>query len=156
MADENIKSPSEYATIPAGTRVLYGATGGTVAAAQLLQSAMGIGATGKKGTFMKVTRLIDTEAKYMSDMGEGEDKTLVFIDDPTDTAQEALLASADAKETKVFYMQFPNGRQAEIELVLNGWSLQAVDSPDGKVLQVEVYGKQNRIKWTTNPANAGA
>lgn len=156
MPDENIKSPSEYASLPAGTRVLYGPTSGTVAAAQLLQSAMGIGATGKKGAYLKVTRLIDTEPKYMSDMGEGEDKTLVFIDDTTDTAQEALLASADAKETKVFYMQFPNGRQAEIELVLNGWMLQAVDSPDGKVLQVEVYGKQNRIKWTTTPVNAGA
>lgn len=151
MAGENIKSPSEYATLPAGTRVLYGPTGGTAATAQLLQSAMGIGATGKKGTFLKVTRLIDTEPKYMSDMGEGEDKTLVFIDDPTDTAQEALLASADAKETKVFYMQFPNGRQAAVELVLNGWTLQAVDSPEGKVLQVEVYGKQNSVKWSVTP-----
>lgn len=156
MPDENIKSPSEYASLPAGTRVLYGPTGGAVATAQLLQSAMGIGATGKKGAFLKVTRLIDIEPKYMSDMGEGEDKTLVFIDDTTDTAQEALLAAATDKATKVFYMQFPNGRQAEIELVLNGWSMQAVDSPDGKVLQVEVYGKQNRIKWTVTPADAGA
>lgn len=149
MADQAIKSPSEYASLPAGTRVSYGAVGATLATAKLLQSATAIGATGKKGTFIDVTRLIDTEAKYMADMGEGEDKTLVFIDDPSDTAQMALLTSADAKETVVFFMKFPNGRISEIELVLAGWSLQSVDSPKGKVLQVEVYGKQNKLKWTT-------
>lgn len=148
MADQEIKSPSEYATLPAGTRVSYGAVGGLLADAKLLQSAMGIGATGKKGTFMNVTRLIDTEPKYMADMGEGEDKTLVFIDDPEDTAQAALLTSADNKETKVIFIQFPNKRIAEVQLVLAGWSLQAVDSPSGKVLQVEVYGKQNSVKWS--------
>lgn len=156
MAEEQIKSPSEYASLPAGTRVSYGPTGGTLAAAKLLQSAMAIGATGKKGTFMDVTRLIDTDRKYMSDMGEGEDKTLVFIDDPSDVAQMALLTSADNKETKLFYMQFPNKRIAEVELVLSGWSLQSVDSPSGKVLQVEVYGKQNGIKWSVAPADGGA
>lgn len=153
MADQAIKSPSEYATLPAGTEVRYGAVGGLIAASQLLQSAMGIGATGSKGTFINVTRLIDTQPKYMADMGEGEDKTLVFIDDPADTAQAALLTSADNKETKVFFMKFPNKRIAEIQLVLAGWSLQAVDTPTGKVLQVEVYGKQNSIKWTTAAAN---
>jgi hypothetical protein len=152
MADEQIKSPSEYATLPAGTRVSYGPIGATLTTAKLLQSAMAIGATGKKGTFMKVTRLIDTQPKYMADMGEGEDKTLVFIDDPDDESQAALLTSADAKETVVFFMHFPNKRVAEIQLVLSGWSLQAVDSPEGKVLQVEVYGKQNSIKWSTAAA----
>jgi hypothetical protein len=88
----------------------------------------------------------------MADMGEGEDKTLVFIDDPDDASQAALLTSSDAKETVVFFMQFPNKRVAEIQLVLSGWSLQSVDSPDGKVLQVEVYGKQNSIKWSTAAA----
>lgn len=151
MADENIKSPSEYASLPAGTRVSYGAVGATLATAKLLQSATAIGATGNKGTFIEVTRLIDTEPKYMADMGEGEDKTLVFIDDPTDTTQEALLAAATAKETVVFFMEFPNSRMAEIQLVLAGWSMQTVDSPKGKVLQLEVYGKQNKLKWTVAP-----
>lgn len=152
MADENIKSPSEYASLPAGTRVSYGAVGATQATAKLLQSAMGIGATGNKGTFLELTRLIDTEPKYMADMGEGEDKTLVFIDDPTDTTQEALLADATDKKTVVFFMAFPNGRLAEIQLALAGWSMQTVDSPKGKVLQLEVYGKQNKLKWTTAAA----
>ena len=117
---------------------------------------MGIGATGKKGTFLEVTRLIDKEPKYMADMGEGEDKTLVFIDDPSDTVQEALLSDADAKKTVVFFMKFPNKRISEVELVLAGWSLQAVDTPKGKVLQVEVYGKQNSIKWSVEqPAGGG-
>lgn len=154
MADPVIKSPSEYATLPAGTRVSYGAVGALLADAKLLQSAMSIGATGKKGSFMKVTRLIDTEPKYMADMGEGEDKTLVFIDDPDDISQAALLTDADAKRTVVFFMEFPNRRIAEIQLVLSGWSLQSVDGPDGKVLQVEVYGKQNLVKWSTAPKAA--
>lgn len=98
MADPEIKSPSEYAVLPAGTEVRYGQKGATITTAALLQSAMGIGATGKKGTFLEVTRLIDKEPKYMADMGEGEDKTLVFIDDPSDTVQEALLSDADAKK----------------------------------------------------------
>ena len=35
--------------------------------------------------------------------------------------------------------------------MLSGWAQQAVDQPDGKVLQDEVYGKQNGgVKWTTN------
>lgn len=148
MAEQTIKSPSEYASLPAGTKVSYGAVGGTISVAQLLQSAMSIGTTGSKGTFMAVTRLIDTQPKYIADLGEGEDKTLVFIDDPADTAQSALLASAEAKETKVFYIQFPNKRVAEIQLVLSGWNMQAVDAPNGKVLQLEVYGKQNSIKWS--------
>lgn len=152
MVDPVIKAPSEYASLPAGTRVSYGAVGGLIADAKLLQSAMGIGATGKKGTFINVTRLIDKEPKYMADMGEGEDKTLVFIDDPDDAAQASLLTSADAKETKVFFIEFPNKRIAEIQLVLAGWSLQAVDSPTGKVLQTEVYGKQNSIKWSVSAA----
>ena len=68
MADPEIKSPSEYAVLPAGTEVRYGQKGATIATAALLQSAMGIGATGKKGTFLEVTRLIDTEPKYMADI----------------------------------------------------------------------------------------
>lgn len=156
MSDPEIKSPSEYAVLPAGTEVRYGQKGATITTAALLQSAMGIGATGKKGTFLEVTRLIDTEPKYMADMGEGEDKTLVFIDDPSDTVQEALLSDADAKKTVVFFMKFPNKRISEVELVLAGWSLQAVDTPKGKVLQVEVYGKQNSVKWSVEqPAGGG-
>ncbi|MCB5311907.1 phage tail protein [Yersinia intermedia] len=150
MTDPVIKSPSEYAKIAAGTRVSYGPKGVLLTAAKLLQSAMAIGATGKKGTFIKLTRLIDTEPKYMADMGEGEDKTFVFIDDPDDANQTALLADAKSNKTVVFFMQFPNGRVAEVEIVLSGWSLQAVDSPEGKVLQVEVYGKQNGVKWSSS------
>ncbi|OWF79251.1 phage tail protein [Yersinia kristensenii] len=152
MADPVIKSPSEYAKIPAGTRVSYGPKGVVLSAAKLLQSAMAIGATGKKGAFVKVTRLIDKEPKYMADMGEGEDKTFVFIDDPSDENQTALLADAKLDKTVVFFMEFPNGRISEVEVVLAGWTLQSVDAPDGKVLQVEVYGKQNSVNWTASPS----
>lgn len=153
MADDVIKNPSEFAKLPAGTRVSYGPKGTLLAAAKLLQNAMSIGATGQKGTFLKVTRLIDTSHKYMADMGEGEDKTFVFIDDPDDVNQNALYDDAKNKKTIVMFIQYPNRRVAEVELVLSDWSLQAVDSPDGKVLQAEVYGKQNSVKWTTTAAD---
>lgn len=158
MGEDVIKSPSEYASIPAGTRTYWGMKGTLKTAAKLLQSTMAIGAVGKKGTFMKVARLIDRDPKYMADMGEGEDKTLVFIADPTDANQQALLEAAEANKTVVFFFDFPNGRSAEMELVLSGWAQQAVDQPDGKVLQDEVYGKQNGgVKWTTtNAANSGS
>ncbi|KON62734.1 hypothetical protein KOEU_37820 [Komagataeibacter europaeus] len=144
-----IKDPATYAKFPAGTKVSWGPVGTLIDAAKLLQSAMAIGASGKKGTFVKVTRLIDTEPKYMSDMGEGEDKTFTFIDDPSDLDQMAFLAAADSKNTVALFIEYPNKRIANFTLVLAGWSLQSVDSPDGKILQVEVYAKQNALKWTT-------
>ncbi|MFW5407742.1 phage tail protein [Pectobacterium brasiliense] len=143
-----IKDPSQYAMLPAGTEVLWGVAGTVLADAKLLQSAMGIGASGKKGAFLKVTRLIDTEPKYMSDMGEGEDKTFVFLDDPDDKNQEDFLSAAEAKSTVALFIVYPNKRIATFSLVLAGWSVQAVDSPDGKVMQAEVYARQNSVKWS--------
>ncbi|MBA5234754.1 phage tail protein [Pectobacterium aroidearum] len=143
-----IKDPSQYAMLPAGTKVLWGVAGTVLADAKLLQSAMGIGASGKKGAFLKVTRLIDTDPKYMSDMGEGEDKTFTFLDDPDDADQEDFLKAAESKSTVALFIVYPNKRVATFSLVLAGWSVQAVDSPDGKVMQVEVYARQNSVKWS--------
>ena len=148
MPDDQIKSPSEFASLPAGTRVLYGSLGTKIDAAKLLQNAMTIGTTGSKGAYVEVTRLIDKEPKFMQDMTEGEDKTFVFIDAPNDEIQEAFIDAADAKETVLLFIEFPNKRIATQELALNGHSMQAVDSPKGKVLQVEVYAKQNSVKWS--------
>lgn len=148
MVDPVIKDPANFAKIPAGTRVSWGLNGATLATAKLLQNAMGIGAMGEKGAFLKATRLIDTSHKYIGDMGEGEDKTFVFLDDPDDKNQEDLLASAKAKEAVIFFIEYPNGRIAEVGIVLSSWSMQQVDAPDGKILQTEVYGKQNSILWT--------
>lgn len=53
-------------------------------------------------------------------------------------------------------MKFPNKRISEVELVLAGWSLQSVDTPKGKVLQVEVYGKQNSVKWSVEQPAGGS
>ncbi|STQ72064.1 phage tail protein [Hafnia alvei] len=152
MPDEQIKSPSSFATLPAGTRVLYGPLGSTIDKADLLQNITTLGATGSKGTYIEVTRLIDKEPKYMQDMAEGEDKTFVFIDAPDDEIQEAFIDAADAKQTVLLFIEFPNKRIATQELALNGHSMQAVDSPKGKVLQVEVYAKQNSVKWSKKPS----
>ena len=143
-----IRSPSEFAMLPAGTRVSYGALGTLMTAGKLLQNAMSIGATGKKGTYVEVTRLIDTEPKFMQDMGEAEDKTFVFLDAPDDTNQESFITAAEAKQTVLMFIEFPNKRIATQELALSGWSMQSVDTPKGKVLQVEVYAKQNSVSWS--------
>ncbi len=148
MADPEIKDPATFARIPAGTRVSWGLKGATLATAKLLQNAMAIGNIGQKGAFLKATRLIDTAHKYIGDMGEGEDRTFVFLDDPNDKNQEDLLASARAKESVIFFIEYPNSRIAEVGIVLSDWSMQQVDAPDGKILQTEVYGKQNSILWT--------
>lgn len=149
---ENIKSPSEYASLPAGTQVYWAIKGGSLETAKLLQSVVSIGSMGTKANYIETTRLIDKEPKYLADMKESEEKTFVFIDDPDDENQEALLNASEDNQTAVFYTIYPNRRMATQELVLAGFSMQAVDSPKGKVLQVEVYGRQNSLKWSRQPA----
>ncbi|NSL16653.1 phage tail protein [Serratia marcescens] len=145
-----IKDPATYAKFPAGTRVSWGPLGTTLEKAALLQSAMSLGTIGQKGSFLKVSRLIDTSPKYIGDMGEGEDLTFTFIDDTSDKDQMAFMASAVKKEAAVMFIEYPNKEVANLTLALAGFARQAIDGPDGKILQVEVYAKQNDIKWTTN------
>lgn len=135
--------PSTYAKLPAGTRFLFGEVTDLTAALKLLKDAMAVGATGKAGTFVDATRLIDEEYKYIADVGEGPDKEFVFLDDPTDTDLQAFLASADAGDTVKVRIEFPNDRWADMTIVLSGWSLQELEK--GKPMQIVVTGKQNAI-----------
>jgi hypothetical protein len=138
-----IKDPSEYATLPAGTRVLFGPVAAETAALKLLKDADAVGATGESASFIDSTRLIDTSKKFISDIAEGPDKEFVFLDDPSDADLQALLTSAAAKETVKIRIEFPNGRWADMIIVLSGWEMRELDK--GSPMKLLVKGKQNSI-----------
>ncbi|BBB29376.1 hypothetical protein [Neptunomonas japonica] len=139
----SVADPSTYAKLPAGTRFLWGPLGTATADLKLLKDANAIGATGKKGGFVEADRLIDTEKKYIADMKDGEDKEFAFLDDPTDDDLTAFLAAADADQTVIVRIEFPNGRFADMNVALNGWSTQELDK--GKPMMLVASGKQNAI-----------
>ncbi|WP_028471288.1 hypothetical protein [Neptunomonas japonica] len=139
----SVADPSTYAKLPAGTRTLWGPLGTPTVDLKLLKDANAVGATGKKGGFVEADRLIDTEKKYIADMKDGEDKEFVFLDDPTDADLNAFLAAAEAEQTVIVRIEFPNGRFANMDVALNGWSTQELDK--GKPMMLVVSGKQNAI-----------
>lgn len=138
-----IKDPSEYATLPAGTRVLFGQVDAETTALKLLKDADAVGSTGESSSFIDSTRLIDTSKKFISDIAEGPDKEYVFLDDPEDADLQALLASAEAKQTVKIRIEFPNKRWADMIIVLSGWEMRELDK--GAPMKLLVKGKQNSI-----------
>jgi len=138
-----VADPSTYAKLPAGTRLLFGELADATETLVLLKDATAVGATGKAGTFVDATRLIDTDNKYMADMAEGPDKEFVFLDDSGDADLTAFLAKADGKETIKVRIEFPNLRWADMTIVLAGWNLQELEK--GKPMMIVVTGKQNAI-----------
>lgn len=144
MAD---KSSPEYAMLPAGTIVKWGATGESVTEFQSLINCKALGATGATGSFVDCTTLIDTQKQFLSDMPEGPEKSLGFVDDPSNTSFMAFLNAAQARETVQFYIKLPNGRTATMIMALSGWQLNEITAPAGEVIQITVNGKQNNIDW---------
>ncbi|MDW2262049.1 hypothetical protein R7070_04715 [Vibrio sp. 1557] len=138
-----VAEPSTYAKLPAGTRMLYGAIADETAALTLLKDANAVGVTGRTTGFVEAERLIDTERKYIADMPEGPDKEFVFLDDPTDADLQAFLDQADTNATVKIRLEFPNGRWADMIVVLGGWSHQELDK--GQPMYLVVNGKQNSI-----------
>lgn len=143
MTTPQIKDPSQHAKLPAGTMVKWGPVDADVSALKLLQNADSVGATGETGSFIDVTRLIDTEKKFMSDLAEGPDKEFAFLDDPDDVDQEAFLTAAKNKETVQVQIEFPNRRVAKMIIVLSGWTLRELNK--GEPMKTVVTGKQNSI-----------
>lgn len=144
MAD---KSSPEYAMLPAGTIVKWGATGESVTEFQSLINCKALGATGATGSFVDCTTLIDMQKQFLSDMPEGPEKSLGFVDDPSNTSFMAFLNAAQARETVQFYIKLPNGRTATMIMALSGWQLNEITAPAGEVIQITVNGKQNNIDW---------
>lgn len=82
--------------LPAGTVVMWGAAGSDVATMKPLINCKALGATGQTGSFVDCTTLIDTSKQFISDLPEGPEKSLGFIDDP---ANQTLLISSTQQRT---------------------------------------------------------
>lgn len=152
------KTSPEYAMLPAGTIVKYGKVGDSVELMKPLINCKALGATGLTGSFVDATTLIDKNKQSISDLPEGPEKSLGFIDDPENTDFAAFLNSAEARETVQFYFELPNKRTATMTLALSGWEMNDISAPASEVIQITVKGKQNNIKWgvlTTTPAGEG-
>lgn len=147
MADT--KSSPEYAMLPAGTVVKWGKTDDEAATLQALVNCKALGATGATGSFVDCTTLIDTQKQFISDLPEGPEKSLGFVDDPTNTSFTAFLNAAEARETVQFYIELPNGRTATMIMALSGWQVNEITAPASEVIQITVNGKQNNITWGT-------
>lgn len=144
MAD---KSSPEYAMLPAGTIVKWGEVGSLPAALKPLVNCKAIGATGLTGGFVDCTTLIDKNKQFISDMPEGPEKTLGFIDDPENEDFAAFLNAAQSRKTVQFYIELPNKRTATMVLALSGWEMADISAPASEVIQISVKGKQNNLTW---------
>ena len=68
MAD---KTSPEYAMLPAGTVVKWGAVGAAAATLKALTNCKAVGEMGQTGSFVDCTTLIDTTKQFISDLPEG-------------------------------------------------------------------------------------
>ena len=152
---ETAKSSPEYAMLPAGTVIMWGKSGEAKEDFQPLVNCKALGATGATGSFVDCTTLIDTQKQFLSDLPEGPEKTLGFIDDPTNESFTAFLNAAETRETVQFYMELPNGRTATMILALSGWQVNEITAPASEVIQITVNGKQNNIVWGIKDNSSG-
>ena len=138
-----IADPGTYMKLPSGTKVLWGAVEDLTADLKLLINADSVGSIGKIAGFVEATRLIDTEKKFIAEMPEGEDKEFIFFDNPADADLQALVTAADANQTVKIRVEFPNGRWADMIVVLSGWRQEEPNK--GEPLKLAIVGKQNGI-----------
>ncbi|BEM10066.1 MULTISPECIES: major tail shaft subunit [Serratia] len=146
MAD---KTSPEYAMLPAGTIVKWGTVGAAPTAMKALTNCKAVGEMGQTGGFVDCTTLLDTAKQFISDLPEGAEKSIGFIDDPSNADFAALLNAADKRETVQFYVELPNGRTSTSILSLSGWKMNEITAPASEVIQITVQGKQNSNTWGT-------
>lgn len=144
MAD---KTSPEYAMLPAGTVVKWGAVGAAAATMKALTNCKAVGEMGQTGSFVDCTTLIDTTKQFISDLPEGAEKSIGFIDNPADENFAAFLTAADNRKTVQFYVELPNGRTSTSILSLSGWKMNEIAAPASEVIQITVQGKQNSNTW---------
>lgn len=143
------KTSPEYAMLPAGTVVKWGALSADVSTMKDLVNCKALGATGQTGGFVDCTTLIDKSKQSISDLPEGPEKSLGFIDDPANQDFADFLNAAENRETVKFYIELPNGRTANMILALSGWQMNEITAPASEVIQITVQSKQNNIVWGT-------
>lgn len=144
------KTSPEYAMLPAGTIVRFGYLGDALSDFLPLINCKALGATGATGNFVDCTTLIDTSKQFLSDLPEGPEKSLGFVDDPSNPSFVSFLNAAEQRQTVQFYVELPNGRTATMIMALSGWQLNEITAPASDVIQVTVNGKQNNIRWGYN------
>ncbi|MGG5928213.1 phage tail protein [Salmonella enterica] len=152
-------SSSDYAKIPAGSIVKWGELNDTAIKFRPLPNCRGVGAMGNQGGFVDCTTLADTQKQYISDLPDGPEKTLLFIDHPGDESFTALLNAAEQRKTIQFYVELPNGRTSTSVIALAGWQMKEVAAPASEVIMIEVKGRQNAIVWgvvAPKPVNGAA
>lgn len=133
--------------LPAGTVVKWGAVGAAAATMKALTNCKAVGEMGQTGSFVDCTTLIDTTKQFISDLPEGAEKSIGFIDNPADENFAAFLTAADNRETVQFYVELPNGRTSTSILSLSGWKMNEIAAPASEVIQITVQGKQNSNTW---------
>lgn len=150
MAEEHVKSSPEYAMLPAGTIVKFGKPGESVEEMKPLINCKALGATGLTGSFIDCTVLLSLNKESISDLPDGVEKSLGFIDDPENEDFASFLNAAGNRETVQLYFELPNKRTATMVLSLAGWELNDITAPATEVIQITVKGKQNKLDWGTN------
>lgn len=143
------KTSPEYAMLPAGTIVKYGEPDAAVSTLKLLANCKALGAMGQTGGFVDCTTLLDTQKQSISDLPDGPEKSLGFIDDPDNKDFAELLNAAEERKTIQLYVELPNKRTAIMLMALSGWQMNEITAPASEVIQITVQGKQNKITWGT-------
>lgn len=143
---DTVKSSAEYAMLPAGTEVSFAALGTTEF--KLLANCKALGATGLTGGFIDCSTLIDKNKQSISDLPDGPEKDLGFIDDPTNEAFCEFLNAAENRETVQLKVKLPNKRIGTMILALSGWEMAEISAPASEVISITVKGKQNNLVWS--------
>ncbi|MFS1539316.1 MAG: phage tail protein [Candidatus Phlomobacter fragariae] len=141
------KTSPEYAMLPTGTVVKFGQPGDPVDKMKPLTNCRAVGATGLTGSFIDCTTLLDSHKQYISDLPEGPEKTLGFVDNPKNADFTAFLNAAQNRETVQFYIELKNKRTATMILALSGWEMNDLNAPASEAIQITVKGKQNNLVW---------
>lgn len=149
------KSSPEYAMLPSGTIVKFGKPGDAITVMKPLINCKSTGTTGLTGGFVDCTTLIDKTKQSISDLPDGQEKTLGFIDDPENADFAAFLNAAQAREVVQFYVELPNKRTATMILALAGWEMNDIAAPANEVIQISVKAKQNNLTWGVAAAGGG-
>lgn len=139
---------AEYAMLPAGTIVSWGSADAADTALKPLLNCKSVGQTGLTGGFVDVSTLSDTNKQFISDLPEGPEKDLGFIDNPEDPDFAAFLNAAHERKTVKFKIELPNKRIAIMILSLAGWVMNEIDAPASNAISINVKAKQNSIVWS--------
>ncbi|GAL18530.1 phage protein [Vibrio maritimus] len=134
----------KFAALPVGTVFQYSSDGTTYTTLPNIRT---IGTVGETGTFVDVTPLGDTKTRALAGLSEQPEITYGFLDAFDETDWTTFLTAAQNKTAMKIRIWFPNKRQADLDVALNGYQLSepSNDSP----IEVTVAARQNTIAWTS-------